>query len=120
MPTYDYECSECEHLVEDIVQGFSEKPLKKCPECNKHKLERVISGGLLVSVKEVKTIGQLEAKNNKKYKSQINEAQAKKHEETPQAPKAWFENPKYGDASSKEINKMTPKQKVRYVMEGKK
>jgi len=119
MPTYDYECSECEHLVEDVVQRFSEKPLKRCPECGKHKLERVISGGLLACVKDVKTIGQLEEKNNKKYKSRIAEAQAKRSEETPEAPKTWIDK-HGGDATPKEINNMTPQQKTRYIMEGKK
>jgi len=120
MPTYDYECSACEHLVEDVVQRLEEKPLKKCPKCGRHKLERLISGGLLVSVKKVETIGQLEEHNNKKYKSQINEAQAKKREETPQAPREWFQDPKYGGASSQDINKMSKQQKARYIMEGRK
>lgn len=120
MPTYDYECSECEHLVEDVFQRFSEKPLKKCPECCKHKLFRVMSGGLHVSVKNTNTIGQLADQNAKLNKSKIAEGEAKKKEETPQAPKVWYEDSKYGGATSKEINKMTPQQQKRYIMEGRK
>lgn len=116
MPTYDYECSNCEHLVEDVFQRFDEKPLKRCPECGKHKLFRVMSGGLHASVKNVNTIGQLADENTKKYASQINEAEAKKREENPPPEKPWY----HGDASAKEINKMTPKQKHRYIMEGRK
>jgi len=44
MPTYEYECSSCGHQLETI-QNFSEAPLKKCPQCKKNKLERLISGG---------------------------------------------------------------------------
>lgn len=116
MPTYDYKCNACEHLLEDIVQSFSEKPLKKCPECGKHKLFRVISGGLMATVKNIDTIGKLADENTKKNKSQLDEAAAKKAEENPAPAKPWY----HGDASSKEINKMTPKQQVRYIMEGKK
>lgn len=32
MPTYAYRCSACAHEFE-IVQKFSEEPLKFCPEC---------------------------------------------------------------------------------------
>ena len=120
MPTYDYECSGCECLVEDVFQRFSEKPLKKCPECGKHKLFRVMSGGLHVSVRNVNTIGQLADQNAKLNKTKIAEAEAKKKEETPQAPKAWYEDSKYGGATSREINKMTSQQQKRYIMEGKK
>lgn len=116
MPTYDYECSNCEHVLEDVFQRIDEKPLKKCPECGKHKLFRVISGGLMCSVKNVDSIGKLADANTKKYKSQIEEAEAKKREENPAPEKPWY----HGDANAKEINKMTPKQKVRYIMEGKK
>jgi hypothetical protein len=107
-------------LIENVVQSIKDKPLKRCPECRKHQLERVIFGGLLTSVKKVETVGQLEEQNNRKYKSQINEAQAKRSEETSQAPREWFDNPKYGNATTRELNKMSPAQKQRYIMEGKK
>ncbi|HTZ83404.1 MAG TPA: zinc ribbon domain-containing protein [Candidatus Acidoferrales bacterium] len=32
MPLYEYQCKKCGHLFEKI-QKFSDKPLKKCPEC---------------------------------------------------------------------------------------
>jgi len=44
MPTYEYRCSACEHQLETF-QSITAKPLKKCPECGKQKLERLISGG---------------------------------------------------------------------------
>lgn len=44
MPTYEYECGECGHRLE-MFQSMSDKPLKKCPECNKPKLSRLIGSG---------------------------------------------------------------------------
>ena len=32
MPLYEYQCDKCGHRFEKI-QKFSDKPLKKCPEC---------------------------------------------------------------------------------------
>ncbi len=119
MPDYDYECSECEHFLEDVTQGMTDLPLEICPACGEPALFRVISGGLGFQVKKVETIGQLANKNTKANKTRIAEAAAKKREETPEEPKTWVD--KYGgDATSKEINKMSPNQKLRYVMEGKK
>ncbi|MFW5717754.1 MAG: FmdB family zinc ribbon protein [Spirochaetota bacterium] len=45
MPTYDYECSSCGHSF-DAFQNMSEDPLKKCPECGKNALKRLIGGGM--------------------------------------------------------------------------
>lgn len=116
MPMYDYECSNCEHLLEDVFQKVTDKPLKKCPECGKHKLYRVITGGLHGSVVGYNTIGGMADKNAKQNKSQIAEAEAKRKEENPEPEKPWY----HGDATTKEINKMTQRQKVRYIMEGRK
>lgn len=44
MPTYDYRCTSCEHEFE-AFQSMSAKPLKKCPECDKKALERLIGTG---------------------------------------------------------------------------
>lgn len=42
MPIYEYHCTNCNHKFEEI-QGFNDEPLKKCPECGKLKLEKLIS-----------------------------------------------------------------------------
>jgi predicted nucleic acid-binding Zn ribbon protein len=102
--------------MEDVFQKFDDKPLKKCPECGKHKLYRVLTGGIHGYVAGSETIGSLADKNTKKYKSQISEAEAKKKEENPEPEKPWY----HGDATAKEINKMTERQKVKYIMEGEK
>ncbi|MGH1538601.1 MAG: FmdB family zinc ribbon protein [Gammaproteobacteria bacterium] len=42
MPIYEYQCQACEAVVEEL-QKISDKPLKKCPECGKNKLEKLVS-----------------------------------------------------------------------------
>ena len=44
MPTYDYVCNACGHRFEEF-QSISADPLKKCPQCNKRQLERLIGTG---------------------------------------------------------------------------
>jgi putative FmdB family regulatory protein len=41
MPLYEYQCKKCRHRFEKI-QKFSDKPIKKCPECG-GLVEQVIS-----------------------------------------------------------------------------
>jgi putative FmdB family regulatory protein len=41
MPLYEYQCEKCGHRFEKL-QKFSDKPVKKCPECG-GKVEQVIS-----------------------------------------------------------------------------
>ena len=42
MPIYEYKCSNCGHQFEKI-QKFSDDPLKKCPNCDKNALNKLIS-----------------------------------------------------------------------------
>jgi len=44
MPTYDYRCNACEHEFE-LFQSMKDRPKKKCPECGKSALERLIGTG---------------------------------------------------------------------------
>lgn len=44
MPTYEYACRACGHEFEEF-QSMSAKPLRKCPECAKSALERLIGTG---------------------------------------------------------------------------
>ena len=50
MPTYDYECDACGHTFE-LFQSISEPVKKKCPECGKPKLRRLIGTGAAVVFK---------------------------------------------------------------------
>ncbi len=42
MPIYEYQCKKCQHQFETI-QKFSEEPLKRCPECGKLSLKKLVS-----------------------------------------------------------------------------
>jgi putative FmdB family regulatory protein len=42
MPFYEYQCSHCGHL-EEVLQNISDKPLKKCPNCGKNGLKKLMS-----------------------------------------------------------------------------
>ena len=44
MPTYDYRCKSCGHVLE-LFQSMSAAPKKKCPACSKNTLERLIGAG---------------------------------------------------------------------------
>lgn len=44
MPTYDYECAACGRTVE-IFHSMTEEPKRKCPECGKLKLKRLLGAG---------------------------------------------------------------------------
>lgn len=42
MPIYEYQCQKCHHHLE-ALQKISDKPLRECPECGKHTLQRLMS-----------------------------------------------------------------------------
>jgi putative FmdB family regulatory protein len=50
MPTYDYHCDACDHEFE-LYQSITAEPEKKCPECGKKKLRRLIGTGAAIMFK---------------------------------------------------------------------
>ena len=44
MPTYEYICESCECEFEQF-QSITAGPLRKCPQCGKHALKRLIGSG---------------------------------------------------------------------------
>jgi putative FmdB family regulatory protein len=114
MPTYDYRCNACDHSMVDVYQHITDDSFTACPACGENTLERIIYGGIYASVKEVKTIGQLADKNWKDighYKrTEISSQQREKQ------PQTVF--PDVGQASRKEINKMSEEQRTKYIMTG--
>ena len=44
MPTYEYQCSECNHAFE-AFHSITANPLTECPECKKNALKRLIGSG---------------------------------------------------------------------------
>ena len=115
---YDYKCDHCSHELKDVYQSIKDNALTECPSCGKDTLCRVIYGGLGSFMKDAKTIGQLADKNWSKMgsyqKSEI-EQERKSQKKQEQSPLSSF-----GNASTKEINKMTPAQKRKYIITGEK
>ncbi len=42
MPIYEYQCNSCHHQF-DVLQKFSDEPIKTCPECAKDEVVRLVS-----------------------------------------------------------------------------
>jgi len=50
MPTYDYVSDACQHSFE-LFQSIKDAPKKKCPECGRPKLRRLIGPGAAIVFK---------------------------------------------------------------------
>ena len=44
MPTYEYQCPDCDHLFEKF-QSITAKPIRKCPVCLRRRVRRLIGAG---------------------------------------------------------------------------
>jgi putative FmdB family regulatory protein len=44
MPTYEYQCNACDHSFE-LFQSIKARSVRKCPECGKLKVKRIIGIG---------------------------------------------------------------------------
>lgn len=42
MPIYEYQCQACGHELE-VIQKFSDEPLRECSKCQKPELQKLIS-----------------------------------------------------------------------------
>ena len=80
MPIYEYQCQKCEGVFE-ILQGFNDKPARKCEECG-GRLKRLIS----VSAFHLKGSGWYETDYGKKKVSEPK--QLKDHDIAESAPAA--------------------------------
>jgi putative FmdB family regulatory protein len=48
MPTYEYKCEACGHTFEKF-QSITSSPIRKCPQCGKKKVKRLLgTGGALI------------------------------------------------------------------------
>jgi putative FmdB family regulatory protein len=47
MPTYEYDCTACQHVWE-LEQSIKAEPEKRCPACGGETARRLVSGGMFV------------------------------------------------------------------------
>jgi putative FmdB family regulatory protein len=83
MPVYVYTCVNC-GIQFDRLQAFTEKPLRRCPECGKLKLKKVyqpvgivFKGSGFYATDHHSPSGQISPKNEKKEGSQVAESTPK-------------------------------------------
>ena len=100
MPTYDYECESCGHQFEQF-QSITARPTKKCPECGKMKLQRLIGAGAGIIFKgsgfyqtDYRSDSYKEAKKNDTKSSTDKDATKKKDKATKPADAAKKEKKK--------------------------
>ena len=115
MPTYEYKCSACEYGFE-IAQSIKDKTKKNCPKCKKNKLERVFGTPFIFMKGEPQTIAHWAERNTAQMGRY--ELGDKRGEQEESKKKAVRDAPK--GATKKEIRKMTPEQKKRYIEKGNK
>lgn len=117
MNTYEYRCEACQYEFE-TKQSIKDKPLKKCPECKKNKLERLISAPTVFVRQEAKTLGQQADRNTKKMGTYEKEAREKADSDKRikvKKEKPWWKS----EHSTEKIANLSPEAKQRYIMEGK-
>ena len=123
MPTYVFKCEECDHQLE--VEQSITKPTpnrKKCPNCKKNKLDRLLFAPHVYNKPgdDKITLGLLSDRNAERLSSDQKEAIDKKNgvkkQKSPNKKNFW-------DTSSKDVKKiseMTPTQKKKYIETGEK
>lgn len=106
MPSYDYKCSSCNYEFEEF-HSMSAKPLKKCPECGKLKLIKLIGPGVSIIIKGTKNPCRGERSNSKKtIKRRDKLGQGKNKTDKP----FWRDSP---------VDKNILKNPKKYIEEGK-
>lgn len=105
MPVYEYKCDQCEYQFE-IYQGIKDPVKRKCPECRKNALERLLFP-VMGQVKEIRTLGQLAEKNTKMAGSRLDNPEERKRLDA-----------KAKAREINEINRMSISQKKKFI-EGK-
>lgn len=110
MPIYEYKCENCDHSFE-IKQDWNAGRKRKCPECKKYKLIKVISPPIVVVKGEPQTVRQWAEKNTKKMGRY--ELDDKKHKDK-------LDDTTTGEKSLKrKLRSMNNKQRDKYIKDGK-
>jgi len=111
MPTYDYSCSSCEHIFE-AKHGFNEDA-PPCPKCGNGELKQIFDTPPICFVKgEATTVGQQAERNTQKMGRYELEDRRKEDD--------MGKHSKHREIRAKrhKLNKMTPEQKTKWIMEG--
>ena len=123
MPTYVFKCEECDHQLE--VEQSIKKPTpnkKKCPNCKKDKLIRLLFAPHVYNKPSDDNIslGLLSDRNadrlSDEQKKSIDEKNGVKKEKKRNKKHFW----ETSDKNMKQISEMTPKQKQKYIDTGEK
>ena len=120
---YDYECKKCGY-AEEVIQSMSDEPLTKCPSCKKKQFRRIITN-VNFQMKEIKTVGQLAEKNNKKLGRYGLEEKTEQHKQRSRTCRSTLDKdkkpPLYGKLDEKTRRKVlkTKESKLKYIIEGK-
>ena len=123
MPTYVFQCEECNHEIE--VEQSIKKPVpnrKKCPNCKKNKLSRILFAPHVYNKPgdDSITLGLLADRNTSRFSDDQKEAIESKYD-TKKKNKRKGKN--FWETSNKEMKKiseMTPQQKKKYIDTGEK
>lgn len=119
MPIYVYVCESCENSFE-ISQSIKDDPLVHCDNCDEDALYKSIQPAFIVG--EPTTIGALAERNTKKIgRYELENLRSKHKSDGKEAKNQLMGEQKKGPKSDlyKKINKMTDKQKKRYIQDGK-
>jgi putative FmdB family regulatory protein len=111
MPIYEYRCGSCSHEL-DALQKISDSPLRKCPECGKLTLRRLMSAPSF----RLKGAGWYETdfKGDKDKKRNLvetssSESSSESSESSKSADSAKSDTAAQTDAATKETKKPTDK-----------
>ena len=116
MPTYEYKCDNCDHSFE-IVQSMKDKHKRKCPNCKKSKLKRVMGTPLVFVKGDPQSIGHWAERNTQKMgsyeRSEKRELENKNKDKKSQP--WWRKDSKY---SNNQIKNMSESQRKNFIEKG--
>jgi len=114
MPTYEYKCDNCDHRFE-IVQSMKDKHKRKCPNCKKSKLKRVMGTPLVFVKGEPQSIGHWAERNTQKMGSyELSEKRELENKDKKSQP-WWRKDSKY---SNDQIKNMSESQRKNFIEKG--
>ena len=110
MPTYDYECDACGHRFEKF-QSITAPAVKKCPECAKMKVRRLIGTGAGIIFKgsgfyctDYRDSSYKQAAEKDKAPAATSSSSETKSEAKPAATAATADKPAKGDKGKKKAS----------------